>query len=94
MLYTVDVKPAEPPDQTKINTGLVLAISDRLNIGINIIHQPLGLRPQEIAQTAQPIKFRGTTLKVLHPLLCVESKAASLSFPGIFLRSRDRIKNT
>jgi hypothetical protein len=23
--YTVDVKPAEPPDQTKINTGLVLA---------------------------------------------------------------------
>lgn len=76
--YAVELDEAKPPDQTRINTGQILVTSPQLNISINIIHNPIGLRAPEIIQTAQSIKFRKLTLKVLHPLLCVESKAVCL----------------
>jgi len=76
--YTVEVQMAVKPEELRVNTGIITATSKKLNISINILSQPLGLSPQEVLQTAQPIPFRDKTLKLLHPLLCVEGKATCL----------------
>jgi len=76
--YGIEVLPAESSEHTHKNTGVILATSAKLNIGINILHKPRGLIPQEIIRTAVELNFRGKVIKLLHPLLCVESKATCL----------------
>ncbi len=76
--YSVEVQLAETPEERRKNTGIITATSKDLSISINILRHPEGLTPSEVWQTAQPVPFKDKTLKVLHPLLCVEGKASCL----------------
>jgi len=76
-----DVKMVVPPEGEKgnINTGFVEADSPKFAVGVNLINKAVGLKSEEIVATAQTATFCDTKVLLLHPLLCVEGKAAALT---------------
>jgi len=66
------------PGQSTINTGKLLARIEGREVEADFLSEVKGLNNQEVRQTAKTISWRGLSLRILHPLLCVESKTASL----------------
>jgi hypothetical protein len=69
-------------EEKLVNTGILiirpLNATPNDFLGINIIHSPLGLSPQEIHEKQCEIKLNNIPIPVLHPIQCIESKAINL----------------
>jgi len=66
------------PGQTTINAGKLIAQLAGQEVEADFLTEVKGLNNQEVRQTAKTISWQGLSLRVLHPILCVESKTASL----------------
>jgi hypothetical protein len=70
--------PETPPEET-FNTGtLVVRVGDQA-VEIDLLKEVKGLNSQEVRQTAVTLELHGNPVRVLHPVLCLESKTVSLT---------------
>jgi hypothetical protein len=63
--------PAHTPNLAKIHCA-------NPEIDIDVLHSVNGLNPAEALQTAVQLRFGDMPLRVLHPVLCIESKTINL----------------
>jgi hypothetical protein len=63
--------PAHTPNIAKLHCA-------NPQIDIDVLHSVNGLNPAEALQTAVQLKFADIPLRVLHPVLCIESKTINL----------------
>lgn len=66
------------PGQRTVNTGQLTVLLDGQPVEADFLSEVKGLNNQEIRQTARPMLWQGLTLRLLHPILCVESKTINL----------------
>lgn len=66
------------PGQRTVNTGQLTILLDGQPVEADFLSEVKGLNNQEIRQTARPVLWQGLTLRLLHPILCVESKTINL----------------
>lgn len=66
------------PGQCTINAGRLVARLEGQEVEADFLAELKGLNNQEVRQTAKCVCWRGLSLRVLHPILCVESKTANL----------------
>jgi len=73
---------AEPffptPGENTVNSGKIVTQIQGSEFEIDFLHSPNGLSPAEVVELARPISFEQMSLKVLHPLHCLESKTVNL----------------
>ncbi|MBI5385388.1 MAG: hypothetical protein HZA90_11970 [Verrucomicrobia bacterium] len=73
-------KPQLPgPDANTVNAGTLLVPSDDGGFEIDVVHTANGINTQEAGETAPTLAFRDVRLRVLHPVLCIESKTVNLA---------------
>lgn len=77
--FQIEVSLPETPEASALNTGLLQARKGGDEITINLLHRLGGLSTQEIRETAVTLSWERIDIRLLHPLLCVESKAHSLN---------------
>ena len=77
--FRIEISLPETPEESALNTGLVHARKGGDEFCINLLHRLGGLNTQEVRETAVTISWERIDVLLLHPLLCVESKAHSLS---------------
>ncbi len=63
--------PAHTPNLARIHCG-------EPEIDIDVLHSVNGLNPAEALQTAVQLQYHDIALRVLHPVLCIESKTVNL----------------
>jgi hypothetical protein len=63
--------PAHTPNAAKVHCR-------NPNIDLDVLHTVNGLNTAEAVQTAVRLRYRGLPLRVLHPVLCLESKTVNL----------------
>ena len=66
------------PGQGTVNTGQLSVLLDGRPVDADFLSEVKGLNNQEIRQTARAVLWQGLTLRLLHPILCVESKTINL----------------
>jgi len=66
------------PGQRTVNTGQLTVLLEGQPVEADFLNEVKGLNNQEIRQTARRVLWQGLTLRLLHPLLCVESKTINL----------------
>ncbi|MBE7502866.1 MAG: hypothetical protein HS113_21810 [Verrucomicrobiales bacterium] len=66
------------PGQRTVNTGQLTILLDGQPVEADFLSEVKGLNNQEVRQTARPVLWQGLTLRLLHPVLCVESKTINL----------------
>jgi hypothetical protein len=67
-----------PDEAGTPNTGILVVRRGRFEIELDLLQTLKGLSAEEIRTRAVEIEWEGLKLRVLHPLLCVESKAHNL----------------
>ncbi|MGO8931729.1 MAG: hypothetical protein ACLQU3_33150 [Limisphaerales bacterium] len=67
------------PDESTANSGKIITQVGNSDFEIDFLHSPNGLAPAEITELARAITFESITLRVLHPIHCVESKTVNLA---------------
>ena len=66
------------PGQKTVNTGKLTVLIDGQPVDADFLSEVKGLNNQEIRQTARQILWQELSLRLLHPILCVESKTINL----------------
>lgn len=66
------------PGQKTVNTGKLTAVMGGKEVDADFLSEVKGLNNQEIRQTAKVIVWNELHLRLLHPILCVESKTVNL----------------
>jgi hypothetical protein len=66
------------PGQKTANTGKLTVLIDGQPVDADFLSEVKGLNNQEIRQTARRIAWHELQLRLLHPILCVESKTINL----------------
>jgi len=66
------------PSQRTVNTGQLTVLLGGQHVEADFLSEVKVLNSQEIRQTARPVLWQGLTLRLLHPVLCVESKTINL----------------
>lgn len=66
------------PGQRTVNTGQLTVMLEGRPVDADFLSEVKGLNNQEIRQTARRVLWHGLTLRLLHPVLCVESKTINL----------------
>jgi hypothetical protein len=66
------------PGQNTVNTGKLTVSLGDVTVEADFLGEIKGLNNQEIRQTAKTLSWSGVDLRVLHPVLCVESKTVNL----------------
>lgn len=61
------------------NSGRLQVPLGNLELEVDFLHTANGINTQEAFETAPTLTFEGTSLRVLHPVLCVESKTVNLA---------------
>lgn len=77
--FQIEVCLPESPEESLLNTGLVRARKGPDEISVNLLQRLGGLNTQEIRETAVTVSWEHLDVLLLHPLLCVESKAHNLN---------------
>lgn len=77
--FQIEVRLPEAPEESVLNTGLIQAKQGRDEIIVNLLQRLGGLNTQEIRETAVTVSWEHLDVRLLHPLLCVESKAHNLN---------------
>jgi hypothetical protein len=67
------------PSENTANSGKIVTQLEGAEFEIDFLHSPNGLSPAEVRELAPVIFFENISLKVLHPLHCVESKTVNLA---------------
>lgn len=76
---SLDTEPFFPlPGENTVNSGKIVTQIEGSAFEIDFLHSPNGLSPAEIKELARSFIFEGISLKVLHPLHCLESKTVNL----------------
>ncbi len=75
----LNVQYPRSPSEATVNTGLIVTQVNGADFGINLLHTAKGLSSAEVKETAVNATWRGISLRLLHPLLCVESKTYNLN---------------
>lgn len=66
------------PGQRTVNTGQLTVRLEGKPVEADFLSEVKGLSNQEIRQTACRVLWHGLTLRLLHPVLCVEGKTINL----------------
>lgn len=66
------------PGQRTVNTGKLTVAIGSHEVEADFLSEVKGLNNQEVRQTAKVIAWNELRLRVLHPILCVESKTVNL----------------
>ncbi len=76
--FNVRVQVPRAEEESVVNTGVVVATKSDLELSINLLQTVLGLSNQDIRTNAVNLVWEETAVRLLHPLLCVESKTQNL----------------
>ncbi len=76
--FEITVQLPRTEQERSVNTGLVVARKGGIELDINLLHTVLGLSSQDLRMNAVRIVWEDTPLRLIHPLLCVESKTHNL----------------
>jgi len=66
------------PGENTVNTGKLTVVIGGQEVDVDFLSEVKGLNNQEIRQTAKVIAWNELHLRLLHPILCVESKTVNL----------------
>jgi len=66
------------PGQKTVNTGKLTVVIEGQPVDADFLSEVKGLNNQEIRQTAKVMAWNELRLRLLHPILCVESKTVNL----------------
>jgi hypothetical protein len=73
-------KPLLPvPGENTVNAGKLTVALGREELDIDVVHTANGINTQEAVETAPLLVYRDLRLRVLHPVLCIESKTVNLA---------------
>lgn len=61
-----------------VNTGKIVFRLEGEDFEVDFLHTASGLSSAEVQELARNIEFEGITLRILHPLHCLESKTVNL----------------
>lgn len=63
-----------------VNSGLIeVTTAEGELLEINVLHSVFGLKSEDVARTAIPVAIGGAWIRVLHPVLVMESRFANIS---------------
>ena len=78
MGFNITVQVPRTDQESSVNTGLIVARKGTVEFDINLLHSVLGVSNQDLRTNAVSILWEDTPLRLIHPLLCVESKTHNL----------------
>jgi hypothetical protein len=67
------------PDEHTVNAGKLVVPLAGGELEIDFVHTANGINTQEAFETAPTLTYRDLRLRVLHPVLCLESKTVNLA---------------
>jgi len=76
--FNITLQVRRTEQESSVNTGLIVACKGSIELEINLLHSVLGLSNQDLRTHAVRIVWEDTPLRLIHPLLCVESKTHNL----------------
>jgi len=77
LLRTTPLLPG--PDENTVNAGKLRVPTEAGELEIDVVHTANGINTQEAFETAPTLAFQNVRLRVLHPVLCIESKTVNLA---------------
>ncbi len=77
--FDVEVSLPCSRQEQSVNTGMLTVSRTGLEVAVNLLHRIIGINPQEIRESALVTPWNSIHIRLLHPLLCVESKAYNLN---------------
>lgn len=80
-------------DENTANSGKLRVLLGDAELEVDFLHTANGINTQEAFETAPLLTFEGTRLRVLHPVLCVESKTVNLATLPQHADSRQDLKH-
>lgn len=69
---------ARDADSDAINSGYMEVPIRHSHVGVNVVVKPYGLKQNEVRDTALMLELDGNPLRVMHPVLVMESRIANV----------------
>lgn len=76
--FEITVQFPRTESEVAVNTRLITVRTAAQELDINLVQTPIGVSSQDIRTNAVALEWEGVTLRLVHPLICVESKAHNL----------------
>jgi len=78
--FSVEIQLPQNEFENKHNVALLWISGNGLNLEINCLRDVIGISSRELKATAQESSKADCSFLLMHPLLCIESKAHNLSY--------------